>query len=399
MAQNIVDEIFFKIGFDIKDEKVKSLRDNIKGIISTVTKFVGAVALVTTALDRMSNSLAKNNQQFINFNRQTGLSIAQMQKLATVAGLVDYNFSPETAMQGLQALESNLAQIRLGEGNIAPFQILGISPVGKDAFQIIEDLREAIKGIDDMTAVNLIQQMGLSPEFISLLRMTREEVEALNDESLMLSPEERQAMQQFSMELKKVHMQLLVLKDRAIIPLIPALTKFLNGLAAIFEMFVKIEKALINIWNWFGKFKGAIATLALGIVAYFNPVIAIVTALYLLLEDIAVWMTGGKSFLGTTFDKMTEFFDNFKLPKGMTEFFDKIGEGLDFTGKVLYNMQPAYQPALSLATSGGSTGGTITTTNTINQNNTFYTNDVIPEQMAQKTADLAFAYAQVDRTV
>ncbi len=383
MAPNIVDEIFFKIGFDVKDEKVKEVDHSIKGLIKSVTAFVGSVALITTALDRMANSLAKNNQEFINFNRQTGLSIAQMQKLATAGMLTDYNFSPETAMQGIQALQSNLAQIRLGEGNIAPFQILGISPVGKDAYQVIEDIREAIKGIDDMTAVNLIQQMGLSPEFISLLRMTREEMNSLTDESLMLSPEERQSLQQYTMELRKVHMQFSVLKDKAIMPLIPALNKFLSGLGAIFEMFVKVENALINIWNWFGKFKGAIAALALAITTYFSPVIGIVTALYLLLEDIAVWVTGGKSMLGTTFDKMGEFFKNFKPSKWM-----------NLMGESLSNMQPA----LAMATSGGGMGN-MNTTNTINQNNTFYTNDAIPEQMAQKTVDLAFAYAQIDRTV
>ena len=383
MALNIVDEIFFKIGFDVKDEKVKEVDHSIKGLIKSVTAFVGSVALITTALDRMANSLAKNNQEFINFNRQTGLSIAQMQKLATAGMLTDYNFSPETAMQGIQALQSNLAQIRLGEGNIAPFQILGISPVGKDAYQVIEDIREAIKGIDDMTAVNLIQQMGLSPEFISLLRMTREEMNSLTDESLMLSPEERQSLQQYTMELRKVHMQFSVLKDKAIMPLIPALNKFLSGLGAIFEMFVKVENALINIWNWFGKFKGAIAALALAITTYFSPVIGIVTALYLLLEDIAVWVTGGKSMLGTTFDKMGEFFKNFKPSKWM-----------NLMGESLFNMQPA----LAMATSGGGMSN-MNTTNTINQNNTFYTNDAIPEQMAQKTVDLAFAYAQIDRTV
>lgn len=385
MAQNIVDEIFFKIGFDVKDEKVKEVSNSINGLIKSVTRFVASVALITTALDRMANSLAKNNQEFINFNRQTGLSIAQMQKLATAGMLTDYNFSPETAMQGIQALQSNLAQIRLGQGNIAPFQILGISPVGKDAYQIIEDLREAIKGIDDMTAVNLIQQMGLSPEFISLLRMTREEMNALNDPSLMLSPEERQSLQQYTMELRKMHMQLSVLKDKAIIPLIPTLSRFLSGLGAIFEMFVKIENALINVWNWFGKFKGAIAALALAITTYFSPVIGVVTALYLLLEDIAVWATGGKSMLGTTFDKMGEFFKGNKF----AEFMTNLNKSL---------LPLPLQPALAMAAGGGNMAN-MNTTNTINQNNTFYTNEPIPEKMAQQTADLAFAYAQVDRTV
>lgn len=375
----LVDELFIALGFKVDDKDVKKADNSLKSIIGTAGKVATAVIAATVALDRMANSLARNNQEFINFNRQTGLSLDKMQSIATAGMLVDYNFDPSTAMSSLQALESNLAQIRLGEGNIAPFQILGISPVGKDATQIIDDLREAIKGIDDMTAVNLIQQMGLSPQFISILRMSKEEMNGLNKE-LMLTPEERTALQQYSMELRKIHMEFALLKDRALIAIMPALNKFLDGLAAISEMFLNIGKGLQNVWNWLGKFKIGVAALALAILTYFNPVIGALTAVYLILEDIAVWATGGKSFLGTTFDIMGD-----KL-KSVGDFFNNMGSGLaSFWDSFTRNMP---HPNM----------GNLNNTNTINQTNYFNSTGAMPENYASQTADLAFAYMQIDRT-
>lgn len=388
----LVDELFIALGFKVDDKDVKKADNSLKSIIGTAGKVATAVIAATVALDRMANSLARNNQEFINFNRQTGLSLDKMQSIATAGMLVDYNFDPSTAMSSLQALESNLAQIRLGEGNIAPFQILGISPVGKDATQIIDDLREAIKGIDDMTAVNLIQQMGLSPQFISILRMSKEEMNGLNKE-LMLTPEERTALQQYSMELRKIHMEFALLKDRALIAIMPALNKFLDGLAAISEMFLNIGKGLQNVWNWLGKFKIGVAALALAILTYFNPVIGVLTAVYLILEDIAVWATGGKSFLGTTFDIMGD-----KL-KSVGDFFNNMGSGLaSFWDSFTRNM-PKLNPQLAFNMSANTPNmGNLNNTNTVNQTNYFNSTGAMPENLAAQTADLAFAYMQIDRT-
>lgn len=388
----LVDELFIALGFKVDDKDVKKTDNSLKSIISTAGKVATAVVAATVALDRMANSLARNNQEFINFNRQTGLSLDKMQSIATAGMLVDYNFDPSTAMSSLQALESNLAQIRLGEGNIAPFQILGISPVGKDATQIIDDLREAIKGIDDMTAVNLIQQMGLSPQFISILRMSKEEMNGLNKE-LMLTPEERTALQQYSMELRKIHMEFALLKDRALIAIMPALNKFLDGLAAISEMFLNIGKGLQNVWNWLGKFKIGVAALALAILTYFNPVIGVLTAVYLILEDIAVWATGGKSFLGTTFDIIGD-----KL-KSVGDFFNNMGSGLaSFWDSFTRNM-PKLNPQLAFNMSANTPNmGNLNNTNTVNQTNYFNSTGAMPENLAAQTADLAFAYMQIDRT-
>lgn len=408
----LVDELFISLGFKVNDKEVKRAENSLKSIIGTATKVATAVVGATIALDRMANSLARNNQEFINFNRQTGLTLDKMQSIATAGMLVDYNFDTSTAMSSLQALESNLAQIRMGEGNIAPFQILGISPVGKNAYQIIEDLREAIKGIDDMTAVNLIQQMGLSPQFISVLRLSKAEMQSLNQE-LMLSSEERQSLQQYSMELRKITMQFGLLKDRALIAIMPALNDFLGGVHALVVMFGNLIKGLMTAWNWLGKLKISIIALGLGLLTYLNPVIGALTMLYFLLEDIAVWTMGGKSFLGTTFDIGTEKFQ--EMLDGLKAFFEKLGDIIKgfwskvggFWDKFLDGFKTisamsmrTFNPQLAFNMSANTPNmANMNTSNVVNQTNYFNSTGAMPERLATQTTDLAFAYMQIDRAV
>lgn len=419
MAGGLIDEIFIALGFKVDDKQLKNADKNVKSTMASIRNMALATAGAVLALDRMANSLAKMNQQFVNFNRQTGLSINNLNRIAGAAMMSDYNFTPEQAMQGLQSLESNLAQIRLGQGNIAPFQILGISPVGKDATQIIEDLRVAIKGIDDMTAVNLIQQMGLSPEFISLLRMTREEMDAFSAQAnqYMLNEEQRQALHKYSMELKLVHMEMGYLKDKALIAIMPHLVNFLKGFNAIVTVF---ENALLKIKSmieYVGQFKGALLGLggvALAIVAKFNPLLAALTALYLILEDLAIWALGGKSLLKLGFDKASELLnpnsqgeqhtnDTYKELYGKDRnFISKYTDwalGGGIVGTMFHGATRQQQYYDNLLRYNGGTGGTQNNTQTVNQNNYMNFNGVNPQGIAETTADLAWTYLQADRTV
>lgn len=316
-----IDEIFIKLGFKTDDKdidktkkKVDDLLDNtdkkskkadisFNKIFKTVRRMAVAAGATYIAFDRLANSMLKSNQAYINFNRQTGLALANVNKIAGAGMLVDYNLNPENVMGSMQALESNLAQIRLGEGNIAPFQLLGISPVGKNAVQVIEDLRQAIKGIDDMTATNIIQQMGLSPEMLTILRMSREEMEQYSAiaNQYLLNPKQRHAMQQYAMGLRLVHMEFNYLKDTLILRFMPTFIELgkqinerIKNLEYIIEMFQNIQKEIPAL-------KLAIAGLATFILAKFHPVLLAITSLFLLLDDLAVWKMGGKSMTGILF--------------------------------------------------------------------------------------------------
>lgn len=403
MAGGLIDELFVALGFKIDDKEVKNFDNNLKSTLQSATRFAAAVTAAVVVVDHMATSLLKNNQAFISFNQQTGLAIGNMQRIAKAGMLANMNITPETVMQSMQAVQSNLAQIRLGQGNIEPYQLLGISPVGKDANQVFDDLRNAIKGLDDMTATNIIQQMGFNPEMITVLRMTNAELEDMN--GLMLSPEQRQAMEQYGMALRKVNMEFSLLKDQALIAIMPALIDFLKGFKAIAQVTYDMLDGFGKLLDMIPQLKGALAALALGILAYFNPVIAAVTALYLLIEDLAVWKAGGKSAIGTLVGQGGVGGAGFKSGLGIGDWLmGKMGvkgNGAEI-GRMIEQAQKggmSVDEIMKNSTMFGGTGSAqISHAQNMTQNNymAFGSADAVP--IAQKANDLMFAMMQVDRT-
>lgn len=421
-----IEEIFIKLGFQFDKKEVNNADKSIKSVVSSVKKIALAAVGAIVALDRLSTSLAKNNQELINFNRQTGIGIDNLNKIAGAGMMVDVNFTPEKAAQGLKSLESNLAQIRLGQGDIAPFQMLGISPLGKNAVQVIEDLRVAIRGIDDMTAVNLIQQMGLSPEFISLLRLTREEYEELSAQAnkFMLDDKQRAALQKYAIQLNLVHKEFAYLKDKFLIAVMPSLINFLKGFMAILEVVGKFGHTLKKMIEWIGQFKGAL--LGIGIVVLslitrlngaikilgftlnlaFGKWLAILTALYLLLEDLAVYAMGGKSLTGLIADKfktqdkktdesyknvfnqernpIQKYFDWFTSSAG--GFIPGGAKRQEDYYKTLFDMLPNFL-------------SNVNQTKNVTQNNYLSFGNSDNKNILNAVSDLTYAYIQADRAV
>lgn len=403
MAGGLIDELFVALGFKIDDKEVKTFDQNLKSTLASATRFAAAVTAAVVVVDRMATSLLKNNQAFISFNQQTGLAIGNMQRIAQAGMLANMNITPETVMQSMQAVQSNLAQIRLGQGNIEPYQLLGISPVGKDANQIFDELRNAISGLDDMTATNIIQQMGFNPEMITVLRMTNAELEDMN--GLMLSPEQRQAMQQYGSALRRVQMEFGLLKDQSLLAIMPALIDFLKGFKAIAQVTKDLLDGFGKLLDLIPQLKGVLAAFALAILAYFNPVIAAVTALYLLIEDLAVWKAGGKSAIGTLVGQGGVGGAGFNAGLGLGDMI--LGKmGLQGNGaqisKMIEGAQKgmSYDEALKNSLSMGSGGASaqISHAQNMTQNNymAFGSADAVP--IAQRANDLMFAMMQVDRT-
>lgn len=278
------------------------------GIIKGLGAFTIGATIAYKAIDRMVNSLATANSRMIAFQRQTGISFASLNKYASASASVNFNSTPEQVANTMQNLASNLYDIRMGRGDISPYQELSFvggksfNPMGMSVEQLIENVREAIKGVGDVQATNLITRMGFSPDDLLMLRMTREEFEKVND--LFLSPREREQMNAYSLQIKKMRLEFQLMKDRALLAIMPAfikLTNKINDLSIVwgnvltsFTQFIQKSPVIESM------FKGI--TLALtGMLAVTKPLYAGFMAIYLVLEDLAYWYAGKGSLFGDIF--------------------------------------------------------------------------------------------------
>lgn len=278
------------------------------GVVAGVGAFVGAMAIAYKAVDRMANSLSIANAKMIAFQRQTGISFASLNKYASASASVNFNASPEQMANTMQNLASNLYDIRMGRGDISPYQELAFvggkafNPMGMSVEQLIESVREAIKGVDDVQATNIITRMGFSPDDLLMLRMTREELEKV--QGLFLTSQEREQMNAYSLQLKKIQLQMQLVAQRVTIALMPAFLKFTNKLKTLSEVWGKIVTDFANFVEETPSFVNAlkwIGVALMGLLSLTKPLWAGFMAIYLVLEDLAYWYAGKGSLFGDIF--------------------------------------------------------------------------------------------------
>ena len=113
------------------------------------------------------------------FSAETGLSWQELQRWQIAGAQV--NVTAENIASSVSQLERNLAALRLGRGNRAPFQMLGVN-TNQDAFGVLTQLRQRVQALhlDRATTSNMISEMGISPDMIRLLYLTDREFNRLS---------------------------------------------------------------------------------------------------------------------------------------------------------------------------------------------------------------------------
>jgi hypothetical protein len=269
-----IGEVFVTLG--VKGKGLGTLKDVAQMVANLPVDAAAAIAGmagISLELGKMAEEAMATSIAFQAFSNQTGLSWQELQRWQLVAEQA--NVSTQTVATSVSTLERNLAEIRLGRGNIAPFQMLGISP-NQNAFAVIEQLRQKIKGINPATATNLISQMGLSPEMMNVLRLT-----------------DRQ-FGEFAAHIHGINEK----QEKDFLRMKLTITQL--GETFRYAMF-GIVSDLSEAWQKLSTFKGALQQLgiaAVAVAAYFFPLTAALAAMLIVLDDLAVYSVGGKSLFG-----------------------------------------------------------------------------------------------------
>lgn len=327
-----VDELAKSMNATVKVSKkaTSQSKENIAGLIKGYFAVVGAIKSVTAAYNNLINAMS-SNQTWVNLTRQTDLALESLQGYANVASVLDKSLGAEGAAQGIASLEQKLYDLQLTGQGAEGFMYAGINPMGKNAFQIIEELRNRIKGLNNVQASFLLKQMGIDPRMLAMLRMTREEFEALNAElrQYQLTDEQRKAMQKYQEQLSIAAKKIQYFKDKAIVAILPFVVKLTKSFARVVEGISravsgakKFYDGLDKITQTSIKLNAVIAGIIALVLAFMaNPVIAsfvaILTAIYLIIDDIMVGLQGGDSYFRDFLNWANEFVNNENEPKWM----------------------------------------------------------------------------------
>lgn len=328
----------------------KALASNIAGVVKGVGLFVGALTGAAVALNNLTNSLVSSNQAMLDLTRTTDIAQGTFQKWGSIGKMLGV----ENADQQLASLNQRLFDLMLTGEGARGFQLAGINPMGQDAEGVLEQLRARVSGMDDTTATYLLQQMGLDPKMLHLLRMSRSEFEALGQtiKKYQLSPEQTKQIQAMNMQIQIAGIQLRYLKDKAILAMLPYWVKFLQGITKVVDKFTSFVKWVKQGTTWGAKLTKIVLGLAAGFAAWSattvivaktigfvttavkalqgvlllltaHPIIAGLTllagALYLIADDISHYMNGGGSLIGVIMNGLKDLdlkgFIDFPVPK------------------------------------------------------------------------------------
>lgn len=318
----------------------QELAGKISSLVTGIGVFVGALAGAAFALNRLTNELVQSNQAMLNLTRTTDIAQSTFQKWGGIGKLLGV----EDADQQLAGLNERLFDLMLTGQGARGFQLAGVNPIGQDANGVLEQLRARISGMNDTAASYLLQQMGLDPKMLHLLRMSRAEFEALGQtiQKYQLTPEQSHQIQQMNMQLQIAGLKLKYLKDRAILAIMPYWVKFVESLASVTEFLIKVATWVnknIKVWLMlFGVIaKGQVTFTKFGnffrgLLQVFNTLIARIpifgaavtrlgsifaraflplTAAYLVLDDLATYFEGGDSLTGRVINWMQDTGTNF----------------------------------------------------------------------------------------
>lgn len=290
-------ELFITLGFNADTVKVKDFVKSIGELPVMALEAVTALAGIDYQLLQITRNAMDAAVSFQMFGAETGLSWQELQKWQIAAEQA--NVSSSAVASSISALQRNMAEIRLGRGNIAPFQILGVNP-NQDAFGVLQQLRGRIAGINPAMATNLISQMGLDPSMIHILQMTNSEFEKMGKNIRGMTGEEQGSF----------------LKAKQAVVQFGQAVKYWG-----FDLVYNLIEGLNLLIGKLSQFKGAAIAIAIAmgaIAVSFFPVTAAIAALILVLEDLSVYFRGGDSVTGMAIDGIK------KLAEELTPIADKL---------------------------------------------------------------------------
>lgn len=369
-----VAELFAYIGVVTDEQKAKDffnvLKEGQNILFGVATMAVGTSLGIGAMLNKaMDAALA-----LAHFEAQTGLSAQTLQAWQHVGE--GMGLTADEVTSSIVALNKNLAMVKIGQGNIAPFQMLGIS-VGQDAWGVLRQLRKIMgtKAYNPQTISAIMEQMGLSPAMVKVLQLSNAEFDKMANRSAIITPAQIEAALKFNAALKELGQTITYLFETAFAQLAPVMTDLLAKTEEWIKLNQKdlkagIVQATAAFGSMMGEVKGAFdlinkittatigwknAVLALGAAfAFIHPVYGVLILIVDALNEINKAMNG----VGSWKDKLNDFMTGkgglwsqaFSLPTKLGMW---LGGALQGSAQSNGVSQPVYMQPLSLATSPG----------------------------------------------
>ena len=240
-----IGELFVALGYDIEQSDQNKIQKFELGLSTAKVKAVAlatAVTVTTQKIIQFSDAAIKYAVNLKNFAIQTGLSVRELEKWRFVAERNDV--SGEELINTIKGIQKAQAEIRLGTGNIRPWQLLGIDP-NENPFEILEQLRSTVKNLEPALAASVLSQLGVSQNFLNILKVSNLEFDKLN-EKFLLTEKETKDLLDLNRTVKNLIFSVRGLRNRlfaiSTVSLKKIINAFKNATTLILDVVVKVKE-------------------------------------------------------------------------------------------------------------------------------------------------------------
>lgn len=309
-----IGDFFVKLGIKADTKVLTKVGNKAKKAGQSIWKFKNRIIAAATAVAYFSKKTYDAVAALRDFGDQTGLDIIQLQKLQKAAESITPGLDGKQVATDIQSLQKKLTDLKFGGSGVQGLRLLGIDQTGKDAFQIINEMKGAIKGLSDADATNLIERTGLSPQFLRVLKLSNAEFDKLS-KGRFLSAKDNKKIIHMGEAFHKLTMTIGELKNGFIAIISGPIGHFLDMVNALVSLGLRLYDTFMKL-----PYSVQILTATFSILlAMISPLTAAFTLFYLIIEDIFVYMQGsGKSLTGAFMKELP------KIIGKMTEGFQQL---------------------------------------------------------------------------
>ena len=198
--------------------------------------FISALSKAIELVSKFITSVIDFTEELFKFNVATGISVQSLQQWQYAAAKA--GVSGKEVANALKNIQLAQAQIQLGEGNIAPWALLGIDPK-QDAPAVLWQIHERIKqsaGLSEGMARLYAQKFGLSDDMYQMLRRDNLELSDLN-RNLAINQRQVTVFDKLNGAIGQAKMQFSALGANIGEILAPSIQIIVDGLTDIIQLF------------------------------------------------------------------------------------------------------------------------------------------------------------------
>lgn len=178
--------LFARIGVKTDEPKVKSFMKSVGAAKLGLVAKAGAAVGVAESLRRMTKAGEQTARELREFEAATGASTERLQQWQQVADRV--SGSGDAVASSIRSIVDEQQAIRMGEGDVSAWQLLGIDPRGADPFEVMEELRRATADMAPAMRRDMMQRIGVSEDLNEVLQLTNSEFEELAGQAHIMDP-------------------------------------------------------------------------------------------------------------------------------------------------------------------------------------------------------------------